>query len=161
MCPLSNYKNTVFFPYIGYWQVIHAVDLFIVADNAHFIQNSRIYHNHILGQGGQAQYFGIEIWSSLLKRFVSMTLYASEYEAYQIRTGREIVAAYPELYNPWTILDIKHKLELCAQSRPDIAGDRSIEDIFAVATPHSLSSPSDLECQWARETSAYGIHSSV
>ena len=35
-----------------------------------------------------------------------MTLYASEYEAYQIRTGREIVAAYPELYNPWTIAQI-------------------------------------------------------
>ena len=50
-----------FFPYIGYWQLINAVDLFLVADNAHFIQNSRIYHNHILGQGGQPQYFGIEI----------------------------------------------------------------------------------------------------
>ena len=63
-----------------------------------------------------------------------MTLYASEDEAYQIRTGHEIVTAYPELYNPWTIQDIKHKLELCAQSRPDIAGDRSLEDIFAIAT---------------------------
>jgi len=63
-----------------------------------------------------------------------MKLYASEDEAYQIRTGREILEAYPELYNPWTIQDIKHKLELCAQSRPDIAGDRSLEDIFAIAT---------------------------
>ena len=63
-----------------------------------------------------------------------MKLYASEDEAYQICTGHEIVAAYPELYNPWTIQDIKHKLDLCAQSRPDIAGGRSIEDIFAIAT---------------------------
>ena len=63
-----------------------------------------------------------------------MKLYASEDEAYQISTGHEIVAAYPELYNPWTIQDIKHKLELCAQSRPDLAGGRSIEDIFAIAT---------------------------
>ena len=63
-----------------------------------------------------------------------MKLYASEDEAYQISTGHEIVAAYPELYNPWTIQDIKHKLELCAQSRPDLAGGRSIEEIFAIAT---------------------------
>ena len=63
-----------------------------------------------------------------------MNLYASEDEAYQIRTGHEIVAAYPELYNPWIIQDIKHKLELCAQSRPDISGGRSLEDIFAIAT---------------------------
>ena len=63
-----------------------------------------------------------------------MKLYASEDEAFQIRTGHEIVAAYPELYNAWTIQDIKHKLESCAQSRPDLAGGRSIEEIFAIAT---------------------------
>ena len=63
-----------------------------------------------------------------------MKLYASEDEAYQIRTGREIVAAYPELYNPWIIQNIKQKLEARAKTRPDIAGGRSIEDIFAIAT---------------------------
>ena len=63
-----------------------------------------------------------------------MKLYASEDEAYQIRTGREIVEAYPEIYNPWIIQDIKQKLESCAKIRPDIAGGRSIEDMFAIAT---------------------------
>ena len=63
-----------------------------------------------------------------------MTLYASEDEAYQVRTGREIVEAYPEIYNPWIIQNIKKQLELRAKTRPDIAGGRSIEDIFAIAT---------------------------
>ena len=63
-----------------------------------------------------------------------MKLYASEDEAYQIRTGREIVEAYPEIYNQWIIQDIKKKLEVRAKTRPDIAGGRSIEDIFAIAT---------------------------
>ena len=63
-----------------------------------------------------------------------MKLYASEDEAYQIRTGREIVDAYPEIYNPWIIQNIKQKLEARAKIRPDIAGSRSIEDIFAIAT---------------------------
>ena len=56
-----------------------------------------------------------------------MKLYASEDEAYQIRTGHEIVAAYPELYNPWMIQNIKQKLEVRAKTRPDIAGDRTPE----------------------------------
>ena len=63
-----------------------------------------------------------------------MKLYASEDEAYQIRTGREIVAAYPEIYNPWVVDNIKQQLEVRAKTRPDIAGGRSIEDIFAIAT---------------------------
>ena len=63
-----------------------------------------------------------------------MKLYASEDEAYQIRTGHEIVAAYPELYDPWTIQNIKQKLEVRAKTRPDIAGGRSIEEMFAIAT---------------------------
>ena len=63
-----------------------------------------------------------------------MKLYASEDEAYQINTGHEIVAAYPELYKSWTIQDIKQKLEARAKSRPDLTGGRSIEDIFAIAT---------------------------
>ena len=63
-----------------------------------------------------------------------MKLYASEDEAYQIRTGHEIVEAYPEIYNQWIIQDIKQKLETRAKIRPDIAGGRSIEDIFAIAT---------------------------
>ena len=63
-----------------------------------------------------------------------MKLYASEDEAYQIRTGHEIVEAYPELYNQWIIQDIKKKLEVRAKTRPDIAGGRSIEDMFAIAT---------------------------
>ena len=62
-----------FFPYIGYWQLIHAVDVFVVADNAHFIQNSRIYHNHILGQGGQPQYFGIEVSHASCNRLICET----------------------------------------------------------------------------------------
>ena len=63
-----------------------------------------------------------------------MRLCASEDEAYQIRIGHEIVAAYPEIYNPWVVDHIKRQLELRAKTRPDIAGGRSIEDIFAIAT---------------------------
>ena len=51
-----------------------------------------------------------------------MKLYASEDEVYQIRIGHEIVAAYPEIYKPWVIEDIKQNLKQHADIRPDIAG---------------------------------------
>ena len=63
-----------------------------------------------------------------------MKLYASEDEAYQIRTGREIVAAYPEIYKPRVIQDIRQDLARRAQLRPDLAGDRNTDDLFASAT---------------------------
>ena len=63
-----------------------------------------------------------------------MKLYASEDEAYQIRTGREIVAAYPEIYKLQVIQDIRQDLARRAQLRPDLAGDRSTDDLFAIAT---------------------------
>ena len=50
-----------FFPYIGYWQLINATDLFVVGDNVHYIKHGWINRNRILGEGGQPQHFGIEV----------------------------------------------------------------------------------------------------
>ena len=38
-----------FFPYIGYWQLIHAVDVFIIYDDGKMISNGWIHRNRILG----------------------------------------------------------------------------------------------------------------
>lgn len=40
-----------FFPYIGYWQLIHAVDLFVIYDDAHYINKGYINRNSILVNG--------------------------------------------------------------------------------------------------------------
>jgi len=39
------------FPYIGYFQLIHAVDTFVVYDDVHFIKGGWINRNFILSQG--------------------------------------------------------------------------------------------------------------
>lgn len=41
-----------FFPYIGYWQLINAVDEFLVYDDVNFIKNGWINRNNILVNGG-------------------------------------------------------------------------------------------------------------
>lgn len=40
-----------FFPYIGYFQLIHAVDTFVVYDDVHFIKKGWIHRNRVLIDG--------------------------------------------------------------------------------------------------------------
>ena len=62
-----------FFPYIGYWQLIHAADIFLVADNVHYIKHHWINRNRILGEGDQPQYFGIEVSHASCNRLICET----------------------------------------------------------------------------------------
>lgn len=62
-----------FFPYIGYWQLIHAVDLYVVADNVHYIKHHWINFNRILGEKDQPHYFGIEISHASCNHLISET----------------------------------------------------------------------------------------
>lgn len=46
-----------FFPYLGFYQLIHAVDRFIVYDNLNYIQYGWINRNRFLIVGGEPAYF--------------------------------------------------------------------------------------------------------
>lgn len=41
------------FPYLGYFQLIHAVDVFVVYDDVNYIKGGRINRNHILSNDGK------------------------------------------------------------------------------------------------------------
>lgn len=43
------------FPYLGYFQLIHAVDAFVVYDDVNFIKQGWINRNYILAQGDKAR----------------------------------------------------------------------------------------------------------
>lgn len=45
-----------FFPYVGYWQLIHAADCFVLFDDAQYIRHGWINRNRILKPGGGWQY---------------------------------------------------------------------------------------------------------
>ena len=49
-----------FIPYIGYWQLINASDVFIISDDYNFIEGGWIARNRIL-ENGQPRYYNIEI----------------------------------------------------------------------------------------------------
>ncbi|MBI2472661.1 MAG: WbqC family protein [Planctomycetes bacterium] len=45
-----------FFPYIGYWQLIHAADCFVLSDDVQYIRHGWVNRNRILKPGGGWQY---------------------------------------------------------------------------------------------------------
>lgn len=51
------------FPYIGYYQLMHAVDNFVFYDTANYIKGGWINRNRVLGQDGW-QYWGLKVHGS-------------------------------------------------------------------------------------------------
>ena len=62
-----------FLPYIGYWQLIHAADLFLVADDYAFIKGGWIKRNRIL-VNGRPHYLGIGVREDSFKRCDEMAV---------------------------------------------------------------------------------------
>jgi hypothetical protein len=52
-----------FFPYIGYWQLMHAADRFVIYDDVNFIKNGWINRNRVLINGA-ATYITVPLFQS-------------------------------------------------------------------------------------------------
>jgi WbqC-like protein family len=50
-----------FFPYIGYWQLIHAADAFVLLDDVQYIRHGWINRNRIFNPAGGWQYIQIPL----------------------------------------------------------------------------------------------------
>ncbi|SFO24823.1 WbqC-like protein family protein [Pseudobutyrivibrio sp. UC1225] len=59
-----------FFPYIGYWQLINAVDEFVLADNLNFIKQGYINRNKVL-INKEPQYFRLPVHKPSQNRLIN------------------------------------------------------------------------------------------
>jgi hypothetical protein len=50
-----------FLPYIGYWQLIHAADTFVLLDDVQYIRHGWVNRNRVLKPGGGWQYIAVPI----------------------------------------------------------------------------------------------------
>lgn len=66
-----------FFPYIGYWQLMHAVDRFVVYDDVHYIKGGWINRNRLLINGEPAYITAPLHQMSSFKRMCDTTLMPS------------------------------------------------------------------------------------
>jgi len=57
---IMGLNQPYFMPYIGHWQLINAVDIFIIGDDYNYINRGWINRNRIL-LNGEAKFFNIEI----------------------------------------------------------------------------------------------------
>lgn len=78
-----------FMPYIGYWQLINAVDVFIISDDYNYIEGGWIARNRIL-ENGHPRYYNIEIShassnKNINELYLSMEKFDREKKLMQLR----------------------------------------------------------------------------
>lgn len=59
-----------FVPYIGYWQLIHAVDTFVLFDDVQFIRRGWVNRNRVLKHGGGWQYITVPLRKHSLNQLI-------------------------------------------------------------------------------------------
>lgn len=60
------------FPYIGYWQLLNAVDKYVILDDVNYITRGYINRNNIL-IGGQANRFTVPVYKASQNKLISET----------------------------------------------------------------------------------------
>jgi hypothetical protein len=76
-----------FFPYIGYWQLIHASDAFVLFDDAQYMRHGWVNRNRILKPGGGWQYILVPL------RKHEMTESIRFVQAHPDKRWRELIVA--------------------------------------------------------------------
>lgn len=95
-----------FFPYIGYWQLIHAADRFVVYDDVNYIKGGWINRNRILINGKPTYITAPLHQASPFKRICDTTLHPSL--AWRDKLARMIEVTYrraPSFADVFPILD--------------------------------------------------------
>lgn len=59
-----------FFPYIGYWQLINAVDKYVIYDDVNFIKRGWIHRNRILFEG-KPKYFNLPLLGASQNKLIN------------------------------------------------------------------------------------------
>ena len=81
-----------FMPYIGYWQLINAVDVFIISDDYHYIEGGWVARNRIL-ENGQPRYYNIELSHASSNKRIN-EIYISEEKFEKEKKLKRLRSAY-------------------------------------------------------------------
>ncbi|WP_022760637.1 WbqC family protein [Butyrivibrio sp. AD3002] len=99
-----------FFPYIGYWQLMNAVDEYVIADNLNYMKQGYINRNQIL-MNGEAQYFRIPVHKPSQNKLINETEIAFD-ENELIKMLNTIQSAYAKAPNFESVYEhVKNILE--------------------------------------------------
>jgi hypothetical protein len=96
-------------PYLGYFQLIHAVDVFVLYDDVNYIKQGWINRNYILANG-QRQRITLPLLGASSNRLIN-----------QIRTGRreKVLKSLQQSYSKAPCFDSVHPIILDIFSQPE------------------------------------------
>jgi len=81
------------FPYLGYFQLIHAADVFVVYDDVQWIKGGWINRNRILSDGA-AQYLTLPVAKAPLHRMIRDHEFADQFDSFRAGLLRRLELAY-------------------------------------------------------------------
>jgi hypothetical protein len=90
------------FPYIGYFQLIHDVDLFVIHDDVQYIKGGWINRNRILVNGGEEYLFTFSLQKSSSSAKINERFFSKEIKNEKLKFLRMIEHSYkraPFFYN--------------------------------------------------------------
>lgn len=91
------------FPYLGYYQLIRAVDAFVVYDDVNYIQRGWINRNNILNQG-KAQLITLEIIGGSQNKLINQILVGNNRVKF-LRTLKQNYSKAPEFSSVFPLLE--------------------------------------------------------
>jgi len=138
-----------FFPYIGYFQLIDSVDLFVLHDDVQFIKSGWIHRNRYLREG-QPAWFGLSLGKSSSAALINEKKIVSDFD--YLALFRKLHESYKAAQNYQKIIeDVRQAIEIGSDSLVDVnqSGLRLCCNYFDIKTPiinsSSLKLPENLK----------------
>lgn len=137
-----------FMPYIGYWQLLNAVDKYVIYDDVNFIKGGWINRNRIL-VNGQVKYFNVPM------KGASPNLLINEIE---VNTDRRVIdknlrileGAYKKAPFYYDIMPIMEEILICGEEKISEYITCSIKKVcqyLGITTELIISSSLDKKCE--------------
>jgi hypothetical protein len=116
------------FPYMGYFQLIHATDLFMIHDDVRWIKGGWINRNRIL-LNGSAGYITLPVEKGSSDDLINQKLLAHEWP----RAARKIEAQIRQNYRQSTQYnEVMPLVQQCLETRDPLIGDLAVNSLRLV-----------------------------
>lgn len=112
-----------FFPYIGYFQMLNAVETFVFLDNVNFIKKGHIHRNTI-SLNGKDHFFTIPLAKASQNKLISQIELHKSYDPWKEKFKKTLTHAYKKSENfdlvyPRIVVMLDKYGETANQTRPD------------------------------------------
>ncbi len=136
-----------FFPYIGYWQLINAVDKYVIYDDVNFIKGGWINRNRIL-MNGAPQYFNVPMLGASPYKLINEVSVNNDIKLIE-KNLRILHGAYQKAPYYNEVCPVIQKILFCGEQNLAVYIEKSLAaicDYLDIRTELIISSLLDKDC---------------